>query len=299
MHVGDDLDNTGGWNQIINLSTNTTLEDELSYRDNVKSNWNESDATSYAYILNKPEIPNDNDLLHVGPGNYVIEKNIGIDEFDIFSANIYSSNIYDNNGNPTELLGRLLVNNDDGNGEIILEDDGNTGFIQIKRKKGNTTETLQEALNERNNIQADWNETSYLSYAYILNKPTISTTVVENDTNAVSGGAVYSKIEDLIGTAPSALDTLGEIAYALNNDANLAGTLTTQIDSKIPKVQNPTTGNFVTLTSYGTLVDSGYSHSDYLTSQTQADWEEDDSTSAAYIQNKPVVSAIIFRNWLE
>ena len=100
MHVGDDLDNTGGWNQIINLSTNTTLEDELSYRDNVKSNWNESDATSYAYILNKPEIPNDNDLLHVGPGNYVIEKNIGIDEFDIFSANIYSSNIYDNNGNP-------------------------------------------------------------------------------------------------------------------------------------------------------------------------------------------------------
>ena len=89
--------------------------------------------------------------------------------------------------------------------------------------------------------------------------------VTENDTNAVSGGAVYSKFADLIGSAPAALDTLQEIAYALNNDADLAGTLTTQISTKIPKVSNPTTGNFASLASDGTLVDSSYTYSDFLT----------------------------------
>ena len=50
---------------------------------------------------------------------------------------------------------------------------------------------------------------------------------------------VDNAIEDLIGTAPDALDTLGEIADALNDDANLASTLTTQITAKYTK---PSTG---------------------------------------------------------
>ena len=96
--------------------------------------------------------------------------------------------------------------------------------------------------------------------------PTTSTTVTQNDTNPVSGGAVYAKFEDLIGSAPAALDTLEEIATALNNDENLAGTLTTQISSKVPKVSNPTTDNFASFNSDGTIKDSGHSHSDYVTS---------------------------------
>lgn len=43
----------------------------------------------------------------------------------------------------------------------------------------------------------------------------------------------------MIGTAPAALDTLGEIADALNDDANLASTLTNQISAKYTK---PNTG---------------------------------------------------------
>ncbi|GAA0078795.1 hypothetical protein UT300005_31740 [Clostridium sp. CTA-5] len=61
---------------------------------------------------------------------------------------------------------------------------------------------------------------------------------------------VLKKIKDVIGTAPEALDTLQEIAKALNNDANFAGTMTKQLATKVDKVQ----GKQLTDANY-TLVD--------------------------------------------
>ena len=121
--------------------------------------------------------------------------------------------------------------------------------------------------------------------------PTTSTTVTQNDTNPVSGGAVYAKFEDLIGSAPAALDTLQEIATALNNDADLAGTLTTQISSKIPKVSNPTTDNFASFNSDGTIKDSGHSHSDYITSIKTVNNESLVGSGNVVISGLPQVSA--------
>lgn len=48
---------------------------------------------------------------------------------------------------------------------------------------------------------------------------------------------VLQKIKDVIGTAPEALDTLQEIAKALNNDADFAGTMTKQLTTKVDKAQ--------------------------------------------------------------
>ncbi|MBW6408475.1 hypothetical protein [Clostridium weizhouense] len=61
---------------------------------------------------------------------------------------------------------------------------------------------------------------------------------------------VLKKIKDVIGTAPEALDTLQEIAKALNNDANFAGTMTKQLATKVDKIQ----GKQLTDENY-TLVD--------------------------------------------
>ena len=158
-----------------------------------------------------------------------------------------------------------------------------TSYSYIKNKPDLSVYLTQET-------QPDWEEDDTTNASYIQNKPTIPTvsnTITENDTNAVSGGAVYSKFADLIGSAPAALDTLQEIAYALNNDADLAGTLSTQISTKIPKVSNPAADNFASFNSDGTVKDSGVSASSFITNETQPDWEEDDTTSAAYIQNKP------------
>ncbi|WP_246582803.1 pyocin knob domain-containing protein [Clostridium mobile] len=47
---------------------------------------------------------------------------------------------------------------------------------------------------------------------------------------------VLQKIKDVIGTAPEALDTLQEIAKALNNDADFAVTMTNELSRKVDKV---------------------------------------------------------------
>ena len=44
------------------------------------------------------------------------------------------------------------------------------------------------------------------------------------------------RIQAIINAAPAALDTLNEIAAALNNDPNFAGTITTQLANKVDKI---------------------------------------------------------------
>lgn len=56
-----------------------------------------------------------------------------------------------------------------------------------------------------------------------------------NASDAAPKSYVDTAISNLIGTAPATLDTLGEIADALNDDANIAATLTNQIATKVSK----------------------------------------------------------------
>ena len=52
-------------------------------------------------------------------------------------------------------------------------------------------------------------------------------------------GEVNQKITDIIGAAPAALNTLNELAAALNNDASYASTITNALIAKAP-IANPT-----------------------------------------------------------
>lgn len=51
-----------------------------------------------------------------------------------------------------------------------------------------------------------------------------------------SAADIDARINALIGAAPEALDTLVEIANALNNDPDFAATMTTQLAGKVDKV---------------------------------------------------------------
>lgn len=53
---------------------------------------------------------------------------------------------------------------------------------------------------------------------------------------------VLSAIASLINSAPGVLDTLGELAAALGNDANFAATMTTALAEKAPLVSPPLSG---------------------------------------------------------
>lgn len=56
---------------------------------------------------------------------------------------------------------------------------------------------------------------------------------VEFQTAAQVETIAQNKIKVVVGTAPEALDTLKELADALGNDANFAGTITTQLAGKV------------------------------------------------------------------
>ena len=63
-----------------------------------------------------------------------------------------------------------------------------------------------------------------------------------NSTDAATKGYVDTEITNLIGGAPGALDTLNELAAALNDDASFNSTITTSIAAKLPLAGGTMTG---------------------------------------------------------
>ena len=65
----------------------------------------------------------------------------------------------------------------------------------------------------------------------------------DNSTKVATTAYVDSAVSGLVGSAPSALDTLNELASALGNDANFSTTVTDSIATKLPKAGGTMTGN--------------------------------------------------------
>ena len=85
---------------------------------------------------------------------------------------------------------------------------------------------------------------------------------------------VSEAISNIVGAAPDALDTLYEIAAALNNDEDFAASITTQLGNKLDKsVYNTDKATFATKTELNNKVDkvSGkqLSTNDYTTTEKQ------------------------------
>ncbi len=73
--------------------------------------------------------------------------------------------------------------------------------------------------------------------------PTAPTANSGTDTTQIATTAfVQDAIESVVGSAPAALNTLAEIAASLSNDADLAGTLTSSISTKVSKSGDTMTG---------------------------------------------------------
>lgn len=106
------------------------------------------------------------------------------------------------------------------------------------------------------------------SWAKASTKPSYTASEV----GAATQSDINTAIQNLIGTAPEALNTLGEIADALNDDANLASTLTNQISAKYTK---PSTG-----------IPKGD-----LASTVQASLNKADTALQSYTETDPTVPA--------
>ena len=96
-------------------------------------------------------------------------------------------------------------------------------------------------------------------YALKSEIPTVPTKVSEltNDSNFQTEEQITGKIEEIIGAAPEALDTLKEIADALNNDPDFATTITNELSNKVDvSTYNSDKANFATKDELSTKLDT-------------------------------------------
>lgn len=119
-----------------------------------------------------------------------------------------------------------------------------------------------------------------------------------NNTQGATTAFVVAAIASLVNGSPAALDTLQELAKAMGNDPNFATTITNLIGTKLDKsgtavkATADAAGNNIQST-YATKAEMTNAANDAkngaLTGQVQADWNVTDTSSKAYVKNKPAV----------
>ena len=98
--------------------------------------------------------------------------------------------------------------------------------------------------------------------------PTAPTAAAATDTTQIATTAfVRAEVAALVNSAGATLDTLGEIATALGNDANLSQTLTTSIGLKAP-LASPTFTGTVTVAAAGVAFTDGTQTKEGVPSRT-------------------------------
>ena len=139
------------------------------------------------------------------------------------------------------------------NGKIHLA----SGWNQIYNE--DDEESLQAALNARNNVQADWDQTTTTAADYIKNKPTIPTVYAWAQAATKPS---YTAAD--VGAVPTTRTVNGK---ALSADISL-------------------TASDVGALSSSTVIPAA---------QVNSDWNA--SSGVAQILNKPTISTITFRQW--
>ena len=80
----------------------------------------------------------------------------------------------------------------------------------------------------------------------LAGSPTTTTqSASDNSTKVATTAYADTAVANLVASAPAALNTLDELAAALNDDANFSGTITTSIAAKLPLAGGTLTGDLI------------------------------------------------------
>lgn len=74
--------------------------------------------------------------------------------------------------------------------------------------------------------------TQYTTYAYVYSYVADAISSISPSGEYATEAYVVARINEVIDGAPAALDTLNELAAAINDDANFAGTITNSLSTK-------------------------------------------------------------------
>jgi hypothetical protein len=185
----------------------------------------------------------DTDKLYIGDGSTAggIEVSGGVDSAAI-SAIISASSIDAaqlDGQNPSYYLDYTNLTNTP------------SGFSDSSTVDGIITAQVNKSFVDALNVDADTLDGQdgayYLNYTNFSNTPTIPTNnnQLTNGASYVTQAAIDSAVTALIGGAPGALDTLNELAAAINDDASFASSITTSLGTKLNKAGDTLTGTLV------------------------------------------------------
>lgn len=136
-------------------------------------------------------------------------------------------------------------------------------------------------------VQADWAETDPTKVSFIDNKPTIpsKTSDLQNDSGFITSASVPTKTSDLQNDSgfitSSALPTVNDATLTIQKNGSTIDTFTANSST------NKTVNIAVPTKTSDLQNDSGFITSSDIPAQVQANWNESDSGSASFIQNKP------------
>ena len=151
------------------------------------------------------------------------------------AINLADKKIYTNTGSSIIELGTIASTMDvEGALGVDGDFDVNTNKFTVASGTGNTS--VAGTLDVTGNTQVDGDFT--VLGAISIEEPTANS-------HAATKFYVDQAVTDLIGTAGSALDTLGELADALNDDANFSATVTSSLATKLNLAGGTMTGNIV------------------------------------------------------
>jgi len=123
--------------------------------------------------------------------------------------------------------------------DMAISSDSGTGTITV----GTDTFGLNGGTNINTSISGDTLTVNLDASPALSGTPTAPTASANTNTTQIATTAfVQTEITDLIGGAPGALDTLNELAAAINDDSSYASTVTTSIGTKVSKAGDTMTG---------------------------------------------------------
>lgn len=134
-----------------------------------------------------------------------------------------------------DVLAKLLTV--DGAGSLLDADlvDGEEGAFYLSRANHTGTQSIATV----SGLQAALDLKAPLAGPALTGIPTAPTAAAgDNSTQLATTAFVSTAISNLVAMAPGALDTLDELAAALGDDPNFAGTVTTALAGKLAKASN-------------------------------------------------------------
>ena len=114
-----------------------------------------------------------------------------------------------------------------------------TKLDTIATSANNYSHPANHAISVTTGLQAALDSKAPLASPTLTGAPLAPTAAANTNTTQIATTAyVQTELTDLIGGAPGTLDTLNELAFAINDDASYASTLTTALATKVAKTSN-------------------------------------------------------------